>query len=537
LKKLVATSVLVLSASLAPAGERIDLEAANRIRHEGFHHSQVMETARYLTDHIGPRLTGSPALLAANEWTRATLEKWGLVAHLEGYHIDHGWSLERTSVHMLTPYAQPLSALPKAWTPGTDGPRRGRVVRADLSTDEDLERFRGQLAGAIVLLDEARTPEQIDADLFRRYDAAKLAEMEQFEVPDHDGPDWRARYRKMYEFWPKLAQFLVGEGVVAIIEVSDRDNMVVRVDRGGTQGLAELPAGVPALRMAAEHYNRLVRLLADGVEVELEVNVATTFYRDQKTAYNTIADLKGTDLADQIVLVGAHMDSWHAGTGATDDAGSCAAVLEAVRILQAAGLKPRRTIRVALWSGEELGFKGSQDYVKRYIATRPEPTDPDQLALPEGLRETTWPIQPLPGHASHSVYFNMDYGAGKIRGIFTQENAAAAAVFKEWLQPLHDLGVDTVSPESVGGTDHVPFDRVGVPAFQFIQDPRDYMGRTHHTNVDTYDHLSRDDLMQASVVLATFLWQAANRDEMMPRMPLPTKPPEDEESQAHKGGV
>jgi len=203
--------------------------------------------------------------------------------------------------------------------------------------------------------------------------------------------------------------------------------------------------------------------------------------------------------------------------------------MEAVRILQAAGLKPRRTIRVALWSGEELGFRGSRDYIQRYIATRPEPTDPDQLALPEALRETTWPIQPLPGHASHSVYFNMDYGAGRIRGIFSQENAAAAALFEQWLRPLHDLGASTVSPESVGGTDHVPFDRVGVPAFQFIQDPLDYMGRTHHTNVDTFDHLHRDDLMQASVVLATFLWQAANRDEMMPRMPMPTKPPEDEE--------
>ncbi len=525
MRRCLALIVAVVLCSFVSADEPVDLEAVNKIRFQGFHRSQVMDTARHLTDHIGSRLTGSPALKEANEWTRDVLREWGLEADLEGFEIDHGWTLERCQIHMLTPYAQPLVALPKAWTPGTDGPQRGRVVRATLKSPEDFEELKGHLDGAILLLDDAREPYQIDGELFERYDDEALAKAEKFEIPEPRGEEWRQKFRTMFEFWPALAQFLVDEGVIATIQVSERDNGVVRVDRGGTLGMADLPAGVPSLRMAMEHYNRLVRLLEDGVEVELEVEVAATFHRDEDVAYNTIGVLPGTDLAEEVVLVGAHLDSWHPGTGATDNGANCAVVMEAVRILRAAGLQPRRTVKIGLWGGEEMGYKGSQGYVEKHLATRPEPTDPDQLALPEQLRETTWPVQPLAGHATLSSYFNLDYGAGRIRGIFLQENVAAKPIFEAWLEPLHDVGATTISPKTVGGTDHRSFDRVGIPAFQFIQDPLDYMGRTHHTNVDTFDHLHRDDLMQASVKLATFIWHAATRDEMIPRKPLPTKPP------------
>jgi Zn-dependent M28 family amino/carboxypeptidase len=276
--------------------------------------------------------------------------------------------------------------------------------------------------------------------------------------------------------------------------------------------------------MTTEHYNRLVRLLDKGIEPELEIDVAVRWFEEDGKGYNTIADMQGSDLADQIVIVGGHLDSWHTGTGATDNGGNCAVVMEALRILKDAGLQPRRTIRAALWSGEEQGYLGSRDYIKRHLATRPETTDPEQLALPTWAREQTWPIEPLPGHSTISAYFNIDNGGGQIRGIYAEENAAVVPIFEAWLEPFADLGADNVTMENTGGTDHQPFGWVGIPGFQFIQDEMDYMGRTHHTNVDTYDHLSPDDLKKSAVILASFIWHAANRDELMPRKPMPTAP-------------
>jgi hypothetical protein len=526
-RSLLVCLILIITCPVWSAEEPVDLDAVTKIRDEGFNRSQVMDMAQHLTDHIGPRLTGSPQLKAANEWTLQKLEEIGLEGRLQPFDFDHGWSYQRSSLHMVAPQHQTLFALPKAWTPGTDGPVRGRAMRVKLESEEDLEKYRGKLQGAILLRDDVRVPDQIEAELFSRYTPEQLADAEQFKIPEERGDKWRARYRKMFEFWPVVAQYLEEEGVVATLEVSSRDNGVVRVDRGGSQGMADFPAGPPALVVATEQYNRLVRLVDDGVEVELSIDVATTFHRDDPHAYNTIADWRGTDLADEIVLVGGHLDSWHGGTGATDNGGNCMVVIEAVRILKAAGLQPRRTIRVALWGGEEQGYKGSRAYVKEYVATRPEPTDPEQLALPEGLRKRTWPITPLEGHGQLSAYFNIDNGVGRIRGITTQENAGVRPIFEAWLEPLHDLGATTVSMRSVGGTDHQPFDWVGIPAFQFIQDDLDYMTRTHHSAIDTFDHLPREDLMQSAVVLATFLWHAANRDEMLPRKPIPQHPPEE----------
>ena len=287
--------------------------------------------------------------------------------------------------------------------------------------------------------------------------------------------------------------------------------------------------------MSTEQYNLVTRLLEDDVEVELELDVRSRFHDDDLMAYNTTAEIPGGDLADEVVMVGAHLDSWHAGTGATDNAAGCAVAMEAVRILMALEVKPRRTIRVALWSGEEQGLRGSRAYVEEHFASRPETEDPDQLALPEFLRDTTWPLSAKAEHEGLSAYFNLDNGSGRIRGIYVEENAAAKPIFAAWLEPLADLGADTVTMRRTGGTDHMAFNGVGLPGFQFIQDGLDYRSQTHHTNMDVYDHLNAADMKQASVVMATFLYHAAMRDEMIPRKPFPEERPEDDEKKTEEG--
>ncbi len=521
--------LLLIASTPLRAGETVDLDAVTKIREQGFRHSKVMELAWHLTEGIGPRLTGSPAELAAHEWAQKTFEEWGIPAVIEDYDFGRSWVAERAQVRLLEPYMQPLEALPEAWSPGTNGPVSGRVVRAKLDAKEDLEEWAGKLQGTIVLLDDLRDPEQIDADLFDRYDGEEIQDIEEYEIPGDRQGEWREKFLKRYQFWLKKAAFLEEQGVVATIEVSSRDNGIVRVTGSSSNRSADRPLGVPALTMVTEQYNRLMRFLDDGVEPVLEIDVAVHWDEDDLQAYNTIAEIGGSDLADQIIVMGAHLDSWHTGTGATDNGGNSAVVMEAMRILKASGLAPRRTIRAALWSGEEQGFLGSKDYVQRRIATRPETTDPDQLALPIWAREATWPITVLPEHAATSAYFNIDYGAGRIRGLYAQENAAVVPIFDAWLAPFADLGADHVTMENASGTDHMSFDRVGVPAFQFIQDPMDYMGRTHHTNVDTYDHLDPEDLKQSAVILAAVVWQAANRDQPLPRKPMPEKPADREE--------
>jgi carboxypeptidase Q len=518
--------LLGLAATGFASDESVDLDAVTKIRDQGFRHSQVMDLAWHLTEGVGPRLTGSPQSLLAHEWAESKFTEWGLKSWLEDYDFGRSWAVERVQVRMLEPYLQPLEALPEAWSVGTDGAVRGKVVRATLESEDDLDEWRGKLAGAIVLLENATTVEQVDADLFERWDEAGLEDLVQYDIPDDGGSDWRQRMLKRFVFWKQLSAFLEEEGVLATIEPSSRDNGIIRVTGKSSNRESERPLGVPALTMITEHYNRLVRMLDREIEPELEIDVAVRWFEDDGMAYNTIADFPGSDLADQTVMVGGHLDSWHAGTGATDNGANCAVVMEAMRILKASGLQPRRTVRAALWSGEEQGYLGSRDYVTRHLATRPETTDPDQLALPTFAREQTWPIQPLPEYSTISAYFNIDNGGGRIRGIYTQENAAVVPVFKAWFEPFNDLGADTVTMENTGGTDHQPFDWVGVPGFQFIQDKMDYMGRTHHSNVDTYDHLDSDDLKQSAVILAAFIWQAANRDQPLPRKPMPTKPEE-----------
>jgi hypothetical protein len=519
---LVALAAFVLALP-SIAEEPVDLGMVSRIRDEGMRRSQVMETVRQLTDDLGPRLTGSPQLKEANEWTRHKLEEWGLAnAHLESYAFGRGWSFSRAAVHMTQPQATPLYALPKAYTPGTDGPVRGPVVVATLKKEDDFKPWKGNLAGKIVLIDEPfdfSMPDEVEP---REYTDEGLRDIERYEIPrERDVNAFKKASVARSAFRQTLNRFLAEEKVLATIEPSTRPWGVLRVSRGGSYVPGE-SVGVPALVMSAEQYNRLHRMVSDGKKVELEVEVEARYYDDDPNAYNTVAEIPGTDRSGEVVMVGAHLDSWHTATGATDDGAGCAIVMEAMRILNTLKVKPKRTIRVALWTGEEQALNGSIAYVTDHFASWSGPTDPERRAA---LSPMSWKgegtLRVLPGHAKLAAYFNVDNGSGKIRGIFGEGNAAAVPIFEAWLAPFHDLGADTVTLRSTGGTDHLSFLNVGLPGFQFIQDELDYEARTHHSNMDVYDHLQREDMIQASVVLASILYHAAMRPEKLPRLPLP----------------
>jgi len=535
-RKVLFAVVLGLPVAVSALAQPVDLEVVTRIRQEAIERSRVMATARYLTDEIGPRLTGSPGLKRANEWTREQLEGMGLSqARLEPFDFGDGWSFSKCQVRVVAPFELPLAALPEAWTPGTEGLVRGEVARVALEDEEDLEQQKGKLVGKIVFLDDLRTEDPLTsgrrpAPTYERHDEETLEELSKFEIREPRGDEYRARMRKRIEFGAQLNEFLAAEGVLAVVRLSSRDYGILRL--GGPSGNRDSsrPRGVASVVMAAEPYQRIVRMVDGGDTVELELEVEARFLDQDRNAYNTLAEIPGGDRRSEVVIAGAHLDSWHAGTGATDDAAGSAVVLEAARILSALGVKPRRTIRFALWGGEEQGLLGSRSYVERHVADRPEPTDPEQLALPAWMREKTWPLRPKPEHAKISAYFNIDNGGGRIRGIYTQGNVALVPIFESWLAPLRDLEATTVTNRSTGSTDHVSFDEVGVPGFQFVQDPLDYTQRTHHSNLDTFERLHREDLVQASIVLATFLWQTANRAEMLPRKPMPQPPPEEPET-------
>ena len=518
-----------LSVGPLTAEEPVDLEMINKIREEGFKRSQVMETVSYLTDVIGPRLSGSPQGKLSQEWTRDQLAEWGMEnARLEGFEFGQGWSFSHASVHMVTPHETPLLALPRAWTPGTRKAVKGKVKKLKIESEEEMEKHKGELKGLILLLDDKAEPMDAEAEgPFKRHDHGRLEEMENYRIPGGDRwGSWRQRAAKRAEFRETLNKFLKDEGVVATVDVSSRGNGVIRTGGGGSYGDPERHRGVPSLTMAQEHYNWILRLLDRDQEVELKIDVKAKFHEDDLQSYNTVADIPGTH-PEEVVLLGGHLDSWHPATGATDNAAACSVMMEAMRILKALDVKPRRTIRIALWSGEEQGLLGSKAYVKEHLADRPETTDEEALKLPERYRPTTWPIQTKPAHEHFSAYFNLDNGGGKIRGIYAQENVAVDPIFEAWLRPLHDLGATHVTTNRTGGTDHLSFDSVGLPGFQFIQDPMDYFPRTHHTNLDTLDHVVEEDLKQAAVVVATFAYHAAMRDERLPRKALPQKPPED----------
>ncbi|HEX4785598.1 MAG TPA: M20/M25/M40 family metallo-hydrolase [Candidatus Sulfotelmatobacter sp.] len=518
---------LVLIVFFVPAllsQEKVDLETITRIRYEGFRNSKVMELASGLMDSIGERLTGSPNMKRANEWTRDQLTDMGLSnAHLEPWGpFGRGWANQYVNVRMTSPDVVPLIAYAKARTPGTNGVASGKCVRVNIEDKKDFEKYRGKLSGMIVILGPDAEVKTINEAPFKRYTDEDLAKLGDYEIPGERAPNRMAEFARRRQLAKDMNQFFADEKVLAVIDHSrgTAGGGTVFVQSGGSYKAGETTT-VPQLTMASEHWSRIARLLQQKKEVTLELNVANTFYDDDPMQYDTIAEIPGTDKKDEIVMLGAHLDSWHAGTGATDNGAGSIVMMEAVRILKALDIKPRRTIRIGLWSGEEEGLLGSQGYVEQHFGSRPPITDdPNMKGAPTLLRRDAGPVTVKPEQAKVSAYFNVDNGSGKIRGVYLQENEAVAPIFEAWMRPFKDLGMTTLSMNDTGGTDHLSFDAVGIPGFQFIQDPIEYETRTHHSNMDVYDRLQPDDLKQISVIVASFVYDAAMRDQMLPRKPI-----------------
>jgi carboxypeptidase Q len=534
--RLVCSFVVVLS--FVPAvwtQEKVDLETISRIRYEGFRNSKVMELASGLMDSIGERLTGSPNMKRANEWTRDQLTAMGLSnAHLEPWGpFGRGWANQYVNVRMTSPDIVPLIVYAKAWTPGTNGVVSGKCVRANIEDKKDFDKYRGKLAGLIVILGPEAEVKTITEAPFKRLSDDDLAKMSEYEIPGERQPFRMAEIAKRRQFIKDLNQFFAEEKVLAVIDHSrgTAGGGTVFVQSGGSYKAGETTT-VPQLTMASEHWSRIARLLQQKKDVTLELNVANAFY-DDPMQYDTIAEIPGTDKKDEVVMLGAHLDSWHAGTGATDNGAGSVVTMEAVRILKALDIKPRRTIRIGLWSGEEEGLLGSQGYVQQHFGSRPPMDDPNMKGMPTLLRRDAGPVTVKPEQAKVSAYFNVDNGSGKIRGVYLQENEAVAPIFEAWMRPFKDLGMTTLTMRNTGGTDHLSFDAVGIPGFQFVQDPIEYETRTHHSNMDVYDRLQPEDLKQISVIVASFVYNAAMRDQMLPRKPiekaLPREPEKKEE--------
>jgi hypothetical protein len=532
-------AVVTLAAALqCSAQEKADLDAITKIRYEGFHNSKIMEIASGLMDEIGPRLTGSPNMKKANDWTRDKLKEFGLVnSHLEPWGpFGRGWSNEYINVRMTSPDVATLIAYSKAWTPGTDGVVKGKVVRVNITSLQDIEKYRGKLAGKIVLYGEDPELKPSADPLLERLNEKSLADIEHYQIPSERPNPLFAGFAQRARLFRAILKFFDEEKVLAIIDHSRGalGGGTVFVQQGGSYKAGQT-VNTPQITLATEHWTRIARILAAKKDVELELNVKNTFYDgpESMTQNDTIAEIPGTDKKDEVVMLGAHLDSWHTGTGATDNGAGTIVMMEAVRILKALDLKPRRTIRIGLWSGEEEGLLGSEWYVQHHFGSRPESKDPERKGDPTVRRRDNGPMTVKPEQAKVSVYFNVDNGTGKIRGVYMQENAAVQPIFEAWMKPFHDLGMDTLTMRNTGGTDHLSFDATGIPGFQFIQDPIEYDTRTHHSNMDVYDRLQPEDLKQMAVIVASFVYMAAERDQMFPRKPIekelpPTPPPTDD---------
>jgi len=542
-------------AEVQPATETLDLNMYQRIRDEGLNHSHVMEFATALMDGIGPRLTASPNAKKANEWTRDTLTKIGLEnAHLEDWgEFGLGWQQLNTWARMVTPDTAVLIVQATPWSPSTAGPVTGDVVFVSLQNEKDFDQYKGKLAGKVVLFGAMREVPPVDKPLFDRITDKDLEDIATFTVNAGGGanPEMQARMRERMErmrLIDKIAQFFFDEKVAAVIEPSrDAKNGggsggTLFDDNGATLGrtpyIADKAVKVPVVVAAIESYGRLYRLTQAHAPVSVELDVETKVTGDHEHAFNTVAEIPGTDpkLKEQVVMVGGHLDSWIAGTGATDNGAGTIVAMEAVRILKALEVKPRRTIRIGLWTGEEQGIFGSKGYVTQHFGSAKLSTAPDQVQLPEFMRRAAGPVEVKPEHKLISAYFNVDNGTGKIRGVYTQGNAAIAPIFAQWIAPLKDLGVSTITLRNTGGTDHLSFDAVGIPGFQFIQDMLDYESRTHHSNEDVVERLQPADLKQIATVEAIFLYNAAQRDQMLPRKPLP-QPDQEEKKRAPLEGI
>ena len=497
--------------SQAPRPDTADLDAVARIKEEGLQRSQVMDTLWYLTDVHGPRLTNSPGMRAAAAWAQGRLRDWGVAnVREEPFRFGRGWSNEKLTANVLTPRAFPLMAAPRAWTPGTSGITTADVVVTAIRAEADFATWTGKLAGKVVLNQPAAALQLLTTPLARRFTDQELTDLQSQPVNAGRGRGGRGGGGgNNAQFTLRLNEFFAREGVVATLEPgsgrNDRGTILVHNAPASYYG-EKPPAITPQLIVASEQYNRILRLVDGKVPVQVELNVQNRF-TDTLDSFNIVAELPGTDKATEVVMLGAHFDSWHSGTGATDNAAGSAAMLEAMRILKTTGLRLRRTVRLALWTGEEQGLLGSRAYVKQRFGDR------DTMVLTQE-------------HARVSGYFNMDNGGGAIRGVYLQGNEAARPVFAAWLEPFRSLGMTTLSIRGTGSTDHVAFDEVGLPGFQFIQDPLEYGSDSHHSNNDVYDRIPAEDLMKNAVIIASFVYHAANRDELLPRKPLPRPRPQ-----------
>ncbi|MDT4956054.1 MAG: carboxypeptidase [Acidobacteriota bacterium] len=524
-----------------------------RIKDEGMNRSQVMQTLGYLSDVIGPRLTGSPGLKRANEWTRDKMAEWGLQnAHLEAWGpFGRGWTLKNFNAQVTEPQTIPLIAYPKAWSPGLKGTLTSDVVYFDAKDEAGLEKYKGKLKGAIVL---TNPPPEIKANfepLGKRRDEKDLLRLA-------DAPDPRSIPRRPFQLTPqqrteamfqaKKQQFFVDEGVALLVDPSRRgDGGTIFVQsatvaqpfvettatppapgttppRRFSAWDKDVPKVVPQIVVASEHYNRMVRMIQAGEKLRMTVNLSVEFQDKDPMAYNTIAEIPGTDLKDEVVMIGGHMDSWHAGTGATDNGAGVATAMEVVRILQALKLQPRRTIRVALWSGEEQGLFGSRNYVIQHFGSLGDGSVEALRVLGGGGQPGPPPkLNTKPDYEKLSAYFNLDNGTGRIRGVYLQGNEAVRPLFRQWLAPFREMGASTLSISNTGGTDHLSFDAIGLPGFQFIQDEIEYETRTHHSNQDVFDRIIADDMKQNAVIMAAFVYKTAMMDEKIPRKAMPTQ--------------
>ena len=510
-------------ATVAQTAEPLDTVTISKIKKEGFERSKVMTTLSMLTDVYGPRLTNSPNHKKAAEYAKATLESYGLQnvrIDYWGTEFGRGWELKKFSLQGLEPVYTPLIAHPKAWTNGIKGTVAAEAIYFNIKSDADFARYKGKLKDKIVLFsDPVAVKPGFIADA-SRYNDSTLLSMANASSPEEEQgpftPPNRVAQKLTFDKW----EFCMKEGALAVLEASPAARLedgtilvssatvpyppdVPQSKRLRAQN-PNVPKTLPQVIVADEHYNRLIRQIQSGSTVKLELTLETEF-TPAAEGFNVIGEIPGSDLKDEVVMIGAHLDSWHAGTGATDNGAGSAVMIETMRILKAIGTQPRRTIRIGLWGGEEQGLLGSRSYVKRTFGERLDKTQPyDSIVL-------------KPAAQKLSVYFNMDNGTGKYRGIYLQGNEAARPIFSSWLRPFNKMGASTITIQNTGGTDHQAFDAIGLPGFQFIQDPIEYSSRTHHTSMDVYDKAIEGDLKHNSVITASFAWNAANRPAMLPR--------------------
>lgn len=531
---IVFASFLVQGLAIGQTGTATTEDWVGKIKDEGMNRSQAMATIRYMTDVIGPRLTNSPGQKRANEWTKKQLEKWGL----KNGAVDpwgtfgRGWEIRSFSASITAGgQTSPFRSYPKAWSPSTAGPVTADVIYVDATDEAGLAKYKGKLKGAIVLT----APERPVQDIFKA--TAQRQSNEDLKKLEEAKPATAGQGQQFTPSAAQIAAIQLGnqknrmyfeEGAAVLVDSGfGVDAGAIRVMGASLPPIApgatvppglrtaskEAPATIPQLVAEVEQYNRLVRLVKQGVTVKMTVDLQVNWTDQDVQAYNTIAEIPGTDpkLKDEVVMVGAHLDSWHGGTGATDNGAGSTVAMEAVRIIQASGLKPRRTIRIGLWTGEEQGLLGSRGYVSKTFAQRGDGTTrpgPQQANLPLTLK---------PAHQKFAGYYNLDNGTGQIRGIYLQGNEQLRALFKSWLEPFKDWNATTVTINDTGGTDHLAFDAVGLPGFQFIQDPIEYGTRTWHTTQDVSDRILEEDLKRSAVIMATFAYNTAMLDERLPR--------------------